>query len=217
LLLIQNDEVHMIRATELSGRAVVDLDAAEKLGTIDKLILDTEGRRIAGFVVTRGSGFPGNKEESVVPASAVHAIGPDAVTVRQGAVAGTDIGRLESMPKGSDVIGRKVVSEDGRFLGKVSDVLIERETGRIIGYLLADHKPGKKFEDLMDRKKRRDLPYLPADANLKAGRDLIVASEDALKYDWTDDDTSKGDADPSAGRWEDSDVVPTAGPELDVH
>ena len=28
----------MIRATELSGRPVVDIDAAEKIGTIDKMI-----------------------------------------------------------------------------------------------------------------------------------------------------------------------------------
>jgi uncharacterized protein YrrD len=35
----------MIRATELAGRAVVDIDAAEKLGTIDKIILDSARRR----------------------------------------------------------------------------------------------------------------------------------------------------------------------------
>ena len=39
----------MIRATELGGRAVVDMDAAEKLGKIDKVILDPDGRRVAGF------------------------------------------------------------------------------------------------------------------------------------------------------------------------
>ena len=121
----------MIRATELAGRAVIDIDAAERLGTIDKLILDPDGRRVAGFVVVRGSGFPGNKEHITIPATAIRAIGPDAITVHQMAVAGSDIGRLETLPRGSDLIGRKVVSEDGRFLGKVSDVLIDRESGRI--------------------------------------------------------------------------------------
>ena len=49
----------MIRATELAGRAVVDIDAAEKIGTIDKIILDPDGKQVAGFVVTRvGSSFP---------------------------------------------------------------------------------------------------------------------------------------------------------------
>jgi uncharacterized protein YrrD len=180
----------MIRATELAGRAVIDIDAAERLGTIDKLILDPDGQRVAGFVVARGSGFPGNKEHITIPASAIRAIGPDAVTVHQTAVAESDIGRLETLPRGSDLIGRKVVSEEGRFLGKVSDVLIDRESGRIIGYLLSDHTPGKK------------VPYLPADAKLRAGRDLIVTSEDALSYDWSEDEVGK--AQPGAvSRWAD--------------
>src|SRR5215210_1019155 len=139
----------MIRATELSGRAVIDIDAAERLGTIDKLILDPDGRRVAGFVVSRGSGFPGSKSQSIIPAAAVHAVGPDAVTVHQKGVAGSDTARLEKLPRGSDVIGRKIVSEDGRFLGKVSDVLIDRETGSITGYLLSEYTPSKKFEEML--------------------------------------------------------------------
>ncbi|HEX6316689.1 MAG TPA: PRC-barrel domain-containing protein [Gemmatimonadaceae bacterium] len=184
----------MIRATELAGRAVVDIDAAEKLGTIDKIILDPDARRVAGFVVAKaGSGFPGSKAHMLIGAGAVHAIGPDAVTIRQSAVAGSDTAHLETLPRGSDVIGRKVVSEDGRFLGKVSDVLIDRTDGRIVGYLLAEHTPGAKFEEMFgkDKKKRRDSPYLPADAKIRTGRDLLVASEDAVSYDWADEDPAR--------------------------
>jgi uncharacterized protein YrrD len=180
----------MIRATDLSGRAVVDIDGAEKVGAIDKIILDPDGRRIAGFIVTRaGSGFPGTKAHVLIPSSAVHAIGPDAVTIRQSAVAGTDMGHLETLPRGTDVIGRKVVSEDGRFLGKVGDVLLDRGDGRIVGYELSDHTPGAKFEEMLGKdKKRRDPPYLPADSKIRTGRDLIVASEDAVSYEWKDEE-----------------------------
>src|SRR5438067_208485 len=141
----------MIRVTELAGRPVIDIDAAEKMGTIDKLILDPDGRRVAGFIVTSGGGFPGNKERTTIPAAAVHAIGPDAVTVKRDEAGSADIARLEELPRGSDVIGRKIVTEDGRYLGKVDDVLIERADGRIFGYVLTDHK-GKGQH-----------PYLPAD------------------------------------------------------
>ena len=176
----------MIRASELAGRPVVDIDAAEKIGTIEKLILDPNGRRVAGFVITRGGGFPGNKERVTMPAASVHAIGPDAVTVKRDAAASADIGRIETLPRGSDVIGRKIVTEDGRYLGKVDDVLIEGEDGRIFGYVLGDHKGKGKH------------PYLPADANLKAGKDLIVASESAMRYEWTDQKDSA-----ATGRWND--------------
>lgn len=195
----------MIRATELSGRAVVDLDAAEKIGTVEKMILDSDGRRVAGFVITRhGSGFPGSRDHALLPSSAVHAIGPDAVTIRQGDVAVSDITRLETLPRGSDLIGRKVVSEVGRFLGKVSDVLIDRTDGRILGYLLAEHSPGGRFEEILGRvRSPREMPYLPADAKLRTGRNLLIASEDAVKYDWTDEDEDLATEQPGAtpGKW----------------
>jgi uncharacterized protein YrrD len=166
----------MIRASELAGRPVIDIDAAEKMGTIEKLILDPDGRRVAGFVIVQGGGFPGNKEHTTIPASAVHAIGPDALTIKRDETGSADIARLEALPRGSDVIGRKVVTQDGRYLGKVDDVLIENVDGRIFGYVLTDHKGKGKH------------PYLPADANLKAGKDLIVASESAMRYEWKDED-----------------------------
>ncbi len=192
----------MIRATELSGRAVVDIDAAEKIGTVEKMILDPDGGCVAGFVVVRhGSGF--TKDHILLPASAVHAIGPDAVTIRRGDVIVSDIERLEKLPRGSDLIGRKVVSEVGRFLGKVNDVLIDRTDGRILGYLLAEHTPGGRFEEMLGRSRNpREMPYLPADAKLRAGRNLLIASEDAVNYDWTDEDQDMAaDHAAPASRW----------------
>jgi uncharacterized protein YrrD len=194
----------MIRATELAGRAVIDIDAAEKVGTIDKMILNPDGRCVAGFVVVRGgSRFPGSKASVLIPSGAVHAIGPDAVTIKQSAVVGTDIGRLEAFPRGSDVIGRKVVSEDGRFLGKISDVLIDRIDGRIVGYLLSEHTPSRKPDDLPGADKhRRHAPYLPADATLRTGRDLVVASEDAVRYDdWSDENAPVHQRGTPVTRW----------------
>src|SRR6266404_3571935 len=47
-------EVSMIRATDLSGRAVVDMDAAEKLGRIETIIIDPEARQLAAFRLSRG-------------------------------------------------------------------------------------------------------------------------------------------------------------------
>ena len=166
----------MIRATELAGRSVIDIDNAEKIGTIERLILDPEGRRVAGFIVSQGGGFPSNKERTTIPASAVHAIGPDAVTIKHAPDESADLAYIDALPRGADVIGRKVITEDGRYLGKIEDVLIERSEGQIFGYTLSDHKgPGKH-------------PYLPADTNLKAGKDLMVASESAMRYEWQQDD-----------------------------
>jgi uncharacterized protein YrrD len=176
----------MIRATELGGRAVVDMDAAEKLGSIDKVILDPDARRVAGFVVSRGASLFGNATHALVSASAVHAIGPDAITVRHAAEP-PDAPALEALPHASDLIGRKVVSTSGRFLGVVDDVLISGADGRIVGYQLASSASLARFGSLVGRKHQR-APYLRADAELRAGRELIVAPEDAV-VGWTDEET----------------------------
>lgn len=174
----------MIRLTSLAGRAVIDLDAAEKLGRIEKVILDPDGRQVAGFIVSRGSSLFGGGTDTTLSASAVHAIGPDAVTVRTTGAAAVDP-NLDGLPRVSDIVGRKVVSEEGRFLGTVDDVLVDESDGRILGYALHGATPGGKVGELLsgDRKDAA-APYLRADANLRAGQDLIVAPETAVSYDW---------------------------------
>jgi sporulation protein YlmC with PRC-barrel domain len=175
----------VIRATELNGRAVVDLDLAEKVGKIDRLVLDPGARRVAAFLVSRSAPLKGEREHVTVPASAVHAIGPDALTIhRAQATDAAVIDRIESLPKESDLIGRKVISEGGRFLGKIDDVLIRREDGSIVGYTLGAHDLLKKIETLLRGGRKEREPYLRADAQLRTGKDLVVAPEDALSEEW---------------------------------
>src|SRR3954471_12638948 len=129
----------MVRARQLDGRAVVDIDAAEKLGKIDEIILDPDAARIAAFTVTRAESLLDGKHHVTVPASSVHALGPDALTVRhRAAVEPLDDTAYRALPRVSDIIGRKVVSESGRLLGRIDDVLIDGENGTIVGYALSD-------------------------------------------------------------------------------
>ncbi|MDQ3169208.1 MAG: PRC-barrel domain-containing protein [Acidobacteriota bacterium] len=191
----------MIRAKELGGRAVVDVDAAEKLGKIDRVVLDPDRRRVAGFVVGRGSSLFSNDKDLMLPASCVHAIGPDAMTVHRGGDFETDLG-LDGLPRVSDIAGRKVVSDEGRLMGTVDDVLIDETDGRILGYALDDagvlDKPRNPAD--ADSKQPRGA-YLRADANLRAGKDLIVAPEDAISYDWDTLGTPQALAADAPRRW----------------
>ncbi len=177
----------MIRATELGGKAVVDVDAAEKLGKIDRVVLDPDARRIAGFAVVKGSSLLGTGEHLVLPASSVHAIGPDAVTVhhRQSNAASTSATDLQHLPRVSDMVGRKVVSDQGQLLGAVDDVLIDEADGRIIGYALSGSDLDDKLKHMLSKgDDRKRGGFLRADADLRAGKDLIVAPENAVSYDW---------------------------------
>jgi sporulation protein YlmC with PRC-barrel domain len=189
----------VIRATELAGRSVVDIDAAERLGRVDRIVLDPDARQVAGFVVSRGSSILGGGERLTLSASSVHAVGPDAITVRRDAAEPDD--RLAHLPQVSDMVGRKVVSETGRVLGTVDDVLIDERDGRIVGYALAGDGLDDKLKAMLPSMQERDdrrAPYLRADANLKAGKDLIVAPEGAVAYDTDAVGEAPSTSDPAA-------------------
>lgn len=178
----------MIRATTLRGRSVVDLDAATKLGQIEELILDLEGRHVAGLVVTQGQALLGERHERVLPASLVNAIGPDAVTVHGGQDQDVVDDRLDGLPWLSAIIGRKVVSHDGRLLGVIGDVLIAPEDGSIMGYALGGHHPAGRLEELFGGAHETNGGYVRADAELRVGPDLIVVPDDAVVTDGELDD-----------------------------
>ena len=193
----------MIRAKELGGRAVVDVDAAEKLGRIDRIVLDPESRRVAGFVVSSGSSIFNNGKDLLLPASCVHAVGPDAVTVHRSDAADADAS-LEGLPRVSDITGRKVVSDTGRMLGTVDDVLIDERDGRIIGYALDGPGVESTLQTLVkgDRHETRRGAFLRAEANLRTGENLIVAPEDAVSYDWPADQATVAHSPlPGAAPW----------------
>ena len=175
----------MIRASELSGRPVVDIDEAQKLGRIDKIIIDPEARRVAAFLVSHGGTFHKDKAPLLLPAASVHAIGPDAVTVRHAPEVNGAAAHFDQLPRVSDIIGRKVVSRDGRLLGVVDDVLISGADGIVVGSQLGD---SSAFGSFFGVRKHSRAPYLRADVDLRTGRDLIVAPDDALR-EWDEEQT----------------------------
>jgi sporulation protein YlmC with PRC-barrel domain len=102
----------MYSAKDLRGRAVVHVDQGTKLGQVDELMLNFEGRRIAGVVVSTGRLLLDAGERLSIPGAAIHAIGPDAVTVRHSTEEGPSAG-LEAFPRLDSVLGKTVVAQSG--------------------------------------------------------------------------------------------------------
>jgi uncharacterized protein YrrD len=169
----------MIKGSQLVGRAVIDMEAAARLGKIKEIILQHDGERVAGFVVVHGETIVGTGgTRRAIPASALHSIGPDAITVR-----GTALKErppdLDKLPRMSDVIGHKMVTQGGRLLGSVDDVLINGTNGTIVGYVVGEGVRGK-VENFFNPQRSRIHGYVRADADLKVGDKLFVVPDDAL-------------------------------------
>ncbi len=170
----------MIKGSELVGRAVVDMDAAEKLGKIKEVIVQQDGERVAGFVVAHGENVLGSGgTRRTIPASALNAIGPDAIVVHGAGLAGQPTAELDGLPRMSDVIGHKMVTQSGRLLGSIDDILIDEKDGSVIGFVVGEGMKSK-LENMFSPDHAHTAGYVRADADLHVGNDLIVVPDDAF-------------------------------------
>ena len=168
----------MIKGSQLIGRAVIDMEAAERLGKIKEIIVQRDGERVAGFIVVHGETIVGSGgKRRMIPASAVYSIGPDAMTVRGSAM--QQLAELDNLPRMCDIIGHKMVTQSGRLLGVIDDMLINRVDGTIIGFVVGEGVRNK-LENIFNPQRSRVRGYVRADADLHVGKDLIVVPDDAL-------------------------------------
>jgi uncharacterized protein YrrD len=168
----------MIKGSQLVGRAVIDMEAAERLGKIKEIIVQRDGERVAGFIVVHGETIVGTGgKRRMIPASAVYSIGPDAMTVRGSAM--QELAELDNLPRMSDIIGHKMVTQSGRLLGVIDDMLVNRADGTIVGFVVGEGVRSK-LENIFNPQRPRVHGYVRADADLHVGKELIVVPDDAL-------------------------------------
>jgi len=178
----------------------VDVDGAEKIGVLHEVILDPAALRVAGLAVSGGVTFIGAQKQMLLPSSAVHAIGPDAVMVRRPPLSDDTLSYLSVLPRVSDLAGRRLVSDTGTLVGSVCDVIFDSQDGRLIGYEFKPPNGSASVEKLLGVGRGRPLRYVRAEASLRIGTKLIVVPEDAV-VDAVEPDIEEDRVAP--GRWHD--------------
>jgi len=125
-----------MKASELRGRAIVRLDQAEKIGTVDDLLLDFRTNEVSEF--TMRSGMLGGTK--YIKAGSVHTVGADAITISDHSVLEDQGLRSSDSPQLaglSALLGSKIVSEQGTLLGTLGDVMLDDTGLRIVCFELS--------------------------------------------------------------------------------
>ena len=127
-----------MKFSELKGRAVVNLEDATKIGEVQDLMIEPGSRRIISLKVKTGM----FSSARLVPATDVKSVGADAVTIS--ASAGTTPGQqangngshegTQSLVPLTGILGNKVVTDAGTFVGELHDILLEWVDLTITGY-----------------------------------------------------------------------------------
>ena len=124
----------LLRASELTGRPVVTL-GGDLIAEIKDIVFERTGGRIAGFTLRNPGLFSRSRRDSL-PWVGVHGLGRDAVMVPDETVF---IAAKELAPRkqarNADVLRDRVLTDNGRDLGRVVDVVLHGGTRLdVVGY-----------------------------------------------------------------------------------
>jgi uncharacterized protein YrrD len=140
-----------MKFSELKGRAVVSLDNATKLGTVEDLMIDPVHRHIVSLKIRTGV-FSATR---FVPAAEVKNVGADAVTVSVNAglvdtmTNAAGAGQPDTAAPGTgaagvaspatpveltSILGLQVVTDAGTLVGNLHDVVFDWSNLTITGY-----------------------------------------------------------------------------------
>jgi uncharacterized protein YrrD len=113
----------LLRAAELIKRPVVTL-AGEDIAQVKDVIYASGGGELAGFTLN-GRGIFAGPMRKTLPWENVHGLGPAAVMIRdETALADRTAMRGQTEGAGGAVLGSTVITESGRNLGVVTDVIL---------------------------------------------------------------------------------------------
>lgn len=161
----------LLRASELIGRPVVTL-AGELIAEVKDIVFERTGGRIAGFTLRNPGLFSRSRRDSL-PWEGVHGLGRDAVMIADDTVliATKELAPRKQTRKG-DVLQDRVLTDSGRDLGRVVDVVLHGGTSLdVVGYEV-------EASEALGTSGRRVLIPLP-DTVAVSGEHLIVPASAA--------------------------------------
>lgn len=123
-----------MRAGEIVGRPIVTLDRADDIAEVKDIVFSHRNGYLVGFTLNK-RGWLSGPLRTVLPWSRVHALGPDAVIVDDADQLVEPDAMEMAEGDAENVVGGRVVTDAGRVLGEVTDLVLEiDERARVVGY-----------------------------------------------------------------------------------
>lgn len=136
----------LLRGKDVSGLPVVDLSTGEDIAEIRDLVFDPSRGGIGGFTLAK-RGFLGRRLKQVLPVETIRSVGTHAVTVDSAdSISEPADQPMPTVDRSADVTDNMVVTESGRELGKVRDVvLVGGRRPHVVGFEIGGGPAGNGF------------------------------------------------------------------------
>jgi sporulation protein YlmC with PRC-barrel domain len=162
----------MARYELVKGMPVVTMAEGRQVGKVDGLVIDPE-RKAVGWLRLHSGGIGGLGGERLwVPTAAVHGMGEDVVTINAEADALTPDTAPEALAlvkAKREMIGNKVITENGERLGEVRDYEFDPDTFALTSLTV-----------LSSMNAVGEIWTIAGDKLLTIGEDVIVVAADAV-------------------------------------
>jgi sporulation protein YlmC with PRC-barrel domain len=160
----------MARYELLKGLTVITMTEGKRVGKVDGLVVDPDRKAVNWLRVHTGGLIGGDR--MWVSVAAVHGFGEDAVTINAEADlrAPADAPEADALVKAKrEIIGAKVVTENGEHLGEVRDYEFAPDTFALTNLHVP---PGMNLFG--------QFLTIPIDRVITIGEDVIVVTDDAV-------------------------------------
>ena len=125
----------LLRATEVAGLPVVSINEGEAVADVKDVVYNPDQGHLLGFTLNK-RGFLRGPMKAVLPMDSVAAIGRDAVMVTDSSVCddkGSPLADEVRTSAGRNVVGNEVLTDTGRRLGTVTDIVVAADRGEVLG------------------------------------------------------------------------------------
>ncbi|KJR99969.1 MAG: hypothetical protein VR68_07300 [Peptococcaceae bacterium BRH_c4a] len=123
----------MRKSKQFQGMNVVSLEEGQQIGAIRGLVINPAQKNVAALIIEQKGWF---REQKFIPFTKVHSIGEDIITIDRinRAEKGSSLPEILTLFKDRvNVIGSRLVAENGTALGMVDEYYIDLQTGDIVG------------------------------------------------------------------------------------
>ncbi len=162
---------------KLVGMKVFSLSAGQYIASVQDLLFDARVGKVFGFIVAvdEPEAKQFSDDELVILLEEVHRIGADAVTVADLSVVRPISQVPEAIRLGHEtptVVGQPVMTTAGTLLGTIDDILMDPQSGDILGYQLSDGL----IKDLLNGR-----VAIPASKSYHLGSEAMIVPEDTAE------------------------------------
>lgn len=155
-------------SSDLKELPIISIAQGEEFGTVKDLIVDPDAKAVVALVVADRTWYEGAK---MISFADVDSIGDYAITTENTEA----LAELTSMPELIDllkreirVVGARVITRGGRFVGTVAEFSLDCETGAVLGLELS---PDSKIPN-------HEAKVVPAASLVTIGRDVIIVNDE---------------------------------------